>query len=359
MVLPVFKSMQAHGLYVHREHWLKAIAECKTQMLEYQGLARKLLSGPEHLDLFGESSLNLNSPVEVSKALAKLQEPQEAQMALDCYREAAKLVQTYGDNFVAHIDPNTWRIHAQFDSNGTSTGRVSCHSPNLQNLPSDSRFQACLTAPQGRVTIQADYSACELRILADFSGEPVFLQAFETDQDLHAQVALTLFGDIKFRDKAKAINFGIVYGMGTKSLANSIGVSLEKAEQLLNQYFQKHARIKAYLDWSVQQAYHNGYAKTRLGRRLYLDPKQDISRIAKNMPIQGTAAEIAKLAMVRIHERLSQDFQDAYLVNMIHDELVAECNLEDRDTVASILKLEMERAQSEITPRVKPKAEIG
>lgn len=346
--------MSAHGLYVHRDRWQQVIIEVRTQMQEARQKALKLLSGPQHLDLFGESSLNLDSPLEVSKALSQITNTKEALDALKKYRESAKLVQTYGDAFIEHIDPKTWRIHATFEPEGTSTGRVSCHSPNLQNLPSDQRFQACLIAPPGKTLVKADYAACELRILADFSGDPLFLKAFEQDLDLHGQVAIELFGDMKFRDKAKAINFGLIYGMGAKSLAHSLSISVPKAEQLLTQYFQKYSKIKRYLDACVESAYTKGYAETRLGKRLYLDTQQDISRIAKNMPIQGTAAEIIKLAMIKVQDRLS-DFKEAFLVNMIHDELIIECLEQDAKAVGNLLKEEMERAQQEITPRVRAK----
>lgn len=359
MELPeVFEAIKAHGLYFDAARWSAELKQIKTDMLAAQQKARALLSGPEHLDLFGESNLNLDSALEVNKALAKLKDPSEALVALKAYRESAKLIQTYGESFLEHVDPKTSRIHATFDPEGTSTGRVSCHSPNIQNLPSDSRFQACLVAPPGKMLVHADYAACELRILADFSGDPVFLNAFEDDLDLHGQVAQSLFGDIKYRDKAKAINFGLVYGMGAKSLAQSLGLSVYEAEKLLNQYFQKHSKIKSYLDTCVQSAYSKGYAETRLGRRLYLDKTQDISRIAKNMPIQGTAAEMIKLAMVRIHKRLAT-FKEAFMVNMIHDELVVECLGQDAQAVGQILKDEMEQAERELCPRVRPKVEIS
>ncbi|MEI6790471.1 MAG: DNA polymerase A family protein [Myxococcaceae bacterium] len=354
---PVFESMQSHGLYFDFMRWKHELLQIKLDMSLAKNKTRALLSQPRHLDLFGESDLNLDSPAEVNKALLELKNPEEALGVLKTYRECAKLVQTYGDSFLEHVNLKTSRIYTTFDSQGTSTGRVSSHNPNIQNLPSDKRFQACLVAPPGKKLVQADYAACELRILADFSGEPVFLKAFEEDLDLHAQVALELFGDIKYRDKAKAINFGLVYGMGPKSLAQSLAVSQQEAEKLLAKYFQKHAFIKRYLESCVQSAYTKGYAETRLGRKLYLDVAQDISRVAKNMPIQGTAAEMIKLAMIRIHERLAE-FQDAFLVNMIHDELVAECLEQDAEAVALILKQEMESAQRELTPRVKPKAVI-
>lgn len=352
----VFQSMQEIGLYFDAETWRRELILIKTKLLKSQERAKNLLSQPRHLDLFGESDLNLDSPLETSKALQETQNPQEALLALKEYRETAKLIQTYGDAFLEHVHPQTSRIHAVFVPEGTSTGRVSCHHPNLQNLPSDPRFQACLVAPAGKKLIHADYAACELRILADFSGDPVFLKAFEEDRDLHSEVAQALFGSTRYRDQAKAINFGLIYGIGAKSLAKSLSVSQPEAERLLSQYFQKHTAIQRYLEGCVQSAYAKGYVETRLGRRLYLDTQQDISRIAKNMPIQGTAAEIIKLAMTRIHERLLE-FKDAYLVNMIHDELVAESLEADAEAVKHILIHEMEAAQREITPRVRPKAE--
>ncbi|MES2503558.1 MAG: DNA polymerase A family protein [Myxococcota bacterium] len=357
-VLPVFASMQTRGLYIDRQRWHQTIADIKIEMAKARQVALQQLSGPEHLDLFGESTLNLDSPLEVTKAMSRVRVQSEAEVALKHYRECAKLVQTYGDSFLETIDPSTWRIHTTFEPHGTSTGRVSSHNPNIQNLPSDERFQACLIAPPGKTIVQGDYATCELRILADFSQDPIFLKAFDEDQDLHAQVARELFGDASHRDQAKAINFGIVYGMGAKSLAAKLHMSVHEAEQLLAKYFQKHARIAGFLKYCVDSAYQKGYAETKLGHRLYLDPKQDISRIAKNMPIQGTAAEIAKLALVKIHARLAE-FKDAYLVNMIHDELVIECLSSDADAIRDLLKVEMESAQRQITPRVKPKAEVS
>lgn len=356
-VLPVFKSMSHKGLYIDRDRWQKTLQAIKLELQEAKQHALRLLSRPEHLDLFGESTLNLDSPQEVQKALDRVQEPKTALAALKHYRETAKLVQSYGDTFLESIVPQTWRIHSTFEPQGTSTGRVSSHSPNIQNLPSDPCFQACLIAPPGKKLVLGDYAACELRILADFSGEPIFIKAFEEDLDLHAQVALELFGDIQYRPQAKAINFGIIYGMGAQSLASSLSISVLEAEKLLHRYFQKHTRIQAFLKYCVESAYKNGFAQTRLGRKLILDTRQDISRIAKNMPIQGTAAEIAKLAMVQVHKHL-QEFQEAFLVNMIHDELVVECLEADASKIAEVVKYEMELAEKTLIPRVKPKAEV-
>ncbi len=365
--------MESHGLYFNATLWRHHLESIRQQLKTAALKAQQLLGQSRHLNLFGEYELNLDSGLEVKKALeqvlgrhlpdtnhatlAEIQHP--APKALLEYRELAKLVQTYGDSFLEYVDPKTNRIHAHFEPEGTSTGRVSCHSPNLQNLPSLPEFQACLIPPAGRTLVTGDYAACELRVLAHFSQDPTFLKAFEEDRDLHAEVARELFGSAEHRSKAKAINFGLIYGMGAKSLARSLDVPVHQAEHILHRYFEKHPRINGYLKWCVQFAYERGYAETRLGRRLQLDKTQDISRIAKNMPIQGTAAEIAKLAMIKVHERLEHDFKDAFLVNMIHDELVIECAEQDVDAVMQMLKTEMESAEKELIPRVKPKAEVG
>ncbi|MBL4819162.1 MAG: hypothetical protein JKY15_08080 [Deltaproteobacteria bacterium] len=371
-ILPAFAQMEFKGLYFNASRWRKHLSSLNIKLETLRKEAKNLLGSSKHLNLFGESELNLDSGVEVKKALEKLlgrslpntnhstlqsiQHP--ATQALLGYRELAKLINTYGENFLEHVNPSTSRIHAIFEPLGTSTGRVACHSPNLQNLPSDAEFQACLNPPAGRVLVSADYSGCELRVLADFCQDPIFLKAFESDVDLHAQVAQELFGSKEHRAKAKVINFGLIYGMGSRSLAHSLDVSQHEAERVLAHYFQKHPRINSFLKHCVESVYKQGYAQTRLGRRLYLDTNKDISRIAKNMPIQGTAAEIAKLAMIRIHSALKKH-PDAFLVNMIHDEFVVECPEQDAGAIAAILKEQMEIAQKTITPRVRPKAETS
>jgi len=374
----VFADIEHRGLFINRDQWAKHISEAEARMKSSAASARELL---------GEEGLNLDHSVELKKVLEQklgqtiastaqgtLKEINHpAALAIIGYRESAKLVQTYGDGFLGHIHPRTGRIHASFEPLGTSTGRLSCHGPNLQNLPSGKAFHECVQAPPGRSLITADYAGFELRILASLSGDEVFLRAFEQDVDLHAKVASELFGvevsqtkNTHLRQRAKAINFGLVYGMGEKALARQINLSIDEAANLLRKYFETYPGIRRYLDRSVDKALSDGYAQTVLGRKLYFDPnilasnnaRGELSRIAKNMPIQGSGADILKLAMLKLHERLSNNFKDAGMVNTIHDEIVVECQQDNAYAVAQIVKEEMEGAQKALTPNVAPKVTL-
>ena len=387
LVLRAFTAMEHHGLYLNTKRWRALIQKAQAQMDEAKTDAFSYFSTLPDADLFKSSSINLDSSQHVKRALEQLtnttlrdtnqfslaQIDHPAARAVLRYREAAKLVQTYGESFLAFVHPETSRIYATFEPMGASTGRTACHSHNLQNLPSDEAFHACFEAPPNKVLITADYAACELRILAALSKDPVFLDAFEKDVDVHAQVASQMFGvpvnkneNTHLRQRAKAINFGLMYGMGSKALAKTLDISEHEAEELYTQYFNTYPSIKRYLDHCVTQALETGYARTVLGRRLVFDPmtlkgtraKSEISRIAKNMPIQGTGAEICKLAMLRLHERLSANFEEAFLVNMIHDEIVVECLEKDADAVAQAVKEEMENAETSLIPAVTPKADV-
>lgn len=283
----------------------------------------------------------------------------------------AKLISTYGDNFLAHIRIDTGRLHPSFVSLGSSTGRSSCHSPNIQNLPSSQDFHACIKAPPGRSLVSADYSACELRILASFADEPVFIDAFEQNIDIHAQVASQIFKvpvskeeNAHLRQRAKAINFGLMYGMGANALANNLQIEVHEAQELLGLYFRQFPKIKSYLDEAVKTAKENGFVQSAWGRKLVFkdhfgaDSTEDVSRLARNMPIQGTAADMIKLAMISTHELLKRDFTDAFMVNMIHDEIVVECASYDAATIAQMLKAQMEIAQKTMLPNLKPGADV-
>lgn len=386
-VLRSFASMEYRGLYVDGMAWQNLIQDAKQKMSKARELALENLVSGQYVDLFGNCTVNLDSGKEVRDALEKvvghalydthqstlLRLEHPAANAILQYREVAKLVQTYGDNFLCHIDAVSSRIHATFEPIGATTGRVACHSPNLQNLPSGKVFHRCLSAPENKSLITADYAACELKILASLSQDPVFLDAFAKDVDLHSEVATNMFGvpvdkqnNTHLRQRAKAINFGLMYGMGSKSLARSLQISEMQAEELFRQYFNTYPKVKGYLDGCVEKTIKNGYAETVLGRRLVFDKATlenkeafgEISRLAKNMPIQGTGAEIAKLALVRIHRRLTEEFKEAFLVNMIHDELVVECQDQDAQAVAILVQKEMEDAQVALIPNVKPKADI-
>jgi len=264
------------------------------------------------------------------------------------------------------------RVRASFIPLGASTGRVSSRDPNLQNLPSSAEFHAALCAPKGRKLVTADYGTCELRILADLSGDEAFLDAFARGEDLHSAVATRMFGvpvskseRPELRARAKAINFGLMYGMGAAALGRQVGVDKGEAEALLKRYFENFPSVASWLEASVDRALERGFAETVLGRKLFFNEETlkgesargDLGRIAKNMPIQGTSADMTKLAMVRVHERLLE-FDDAGLVNTIHDELVVECRAADAERVADAVVFEMEAAHKTLLRKAPPSVDV-
>lgn len=386
LLLPSIAMMEHKGLYLDPSAFQHFAAEAKNNMLTAQQEALKLLGVNLNRNLFGEVDLNLESTQEVKEALeGLLKRPLEnlsheslhqlkhpAADALLKYREYAKLVKTYAEPFGQLLSTDS-RLHASFEPLGTNTGRMACHSPNLQNLPGEQLFQKALQAPQGRALVTADYAACELRILASLSNDANFIKAFERDADLHAEVASQVFHvpvssteNPHLRARAKAINFGLMYGMGAKALAAQLKLSLSEAEELFERYFAAFPTIRFFLDKLVESALDKGYCETVLGRKLYLDPavlktpeaRGTFSRIARSMPIQGSAADMIKLAMLRLHERLMREFQDAYIVNMIHDELVVECRQEDAHLVKELTQSEMEAAQRLLFSNVPPKVQL-
>jgi DNA polymerase-1 len=386
-VLRPFAAMEHRGLPLDEKAWRHLVAEAEKEAQKHRNTVMVALGDLVQRDLFGEADLNLDSDQDVKAILEKklgralpnvgratLRElGDEAGLALIEYREAHKIVTTYGKAFLEHVHPRTGRVHAHFEPVGASTGRVSCRDPNLQNLPGDNRFHFCVRPGDGRVLVTADYSGCELRVLAALSGDATFIDAFANDRDLHSEVASRMFGEEvskekneHLRQRAKAINFGLIYGMGKEALARQVGVSVVEADDLLTRYFQTYPGIKAHLDRSVDLALERGYAQTALGRKLQFSPEQvaspnargELSRIAKNMPIQGTSADIAKLAMVRLHDRLEKADIDGGLVNMIHDELVVECPADQAEVVADLTRSEMADALQTILPEVKAGVDV-
>jgi len=374
-----FAHMEETGLYVDVNAWRNALSIKTKQADQAAKTCGDFLAPFTQKDLFNNPILNLNSPDEMlslfKKALGKELPAlsNEVLEALDSplakafleYREAYKVVSTYGERFLEYVDARG-RIHAEFHLLAVSTGRVACTKPNLQNLPSDPLFSDCIVAPKGRALVHADFSACELRVLAGLARDRNFLAAINSDEDFHSKVAESLFEkpvskteNPHLRQKAKAVNFGIIYGMGAKGLARSLSISDSEAEDILARYFLRYPEVRDFLEHCVVSARKLGYARTLLGRRLYLPEDGDISRIAKNMPIQGTAAEIAKLAMTRVYERLLQNFPNAHLVNMIHDELVVECDAHDMVEVSKAVQEEMMGAQEALLSSVRPEVEVS
>lgn len=374
-----FAEMERSGMPIDATAWAQLVAEADRERIEAKKQLDRHFASVLNFDLFGVGDLNYESDQELIEAFAKLgialsstrrevllSTGHPAAAAVVEYREHQKIVSTYGQRFLEHVHPKTGRLHPSFKPIGATSGRVSCSEPNLQNIPARSRFRACFRAAPGRRLITADYGAAELRILAEMSGDPVFVRTFHEGGDLHAIVAARIFGkpvskteNPELRARAKAINFGLAYGMGAQGLANQIGAPLDEAERLLERYFQAFPAIRGYLERSAHEALRRGYAETLAGRRQWFNDLVSNQadegtklRIAKNMPIQGTNADMTKVAMARIVRALGEKKLDGRLVNMVHDELVVEAGEGDAEAVRQVVVSEMISSGAEFVRRV-------
>ncbi|NLD83288.1 MAG: DNA polymerase I [Clostridiales bacterium] len=285
------------------------------------------------------------------------------------YRQVVKLNSTYIDALLRKMDASG-RVHSYFDQTGTATGRISSSEPNLQNIPVRTEMgreirKAFVTRP-GYILADADYSQIELRVMAHFSGDEAMVDAFRRGQDIHARTAAEVYGvpmeqvTRDMRSSSKAVNFGLVYGISDFGLARNIGVSRKEAAAFIARYFERYPGVKQYMDDAVKKGYENGCAVTLMGRRRLL-PELKMSnanmrsfgeRAAMNAPIQGTAADIIKLAMVRVHDALKKEGLRAKLILQVHDELLIEAPREEEEKVAAILKTCMEQVYSLSVPLV-------
>ncbi len=290
------------------------------------------------------------------------------------YREIAKLKSTYVDALPKLIHPETGRLHTSFSQTGTATGRLSSSDPNLQNIPVRSELgreiRAAFVAEKGKILLSADYSQIELRIMAHFSQDPVLLQAFRHGEDIHARTAQEVFGvgplaqTAEHRRAAKAINFGIIYGLSAFGLAQQLGIEQKEAAQFINAYFTRYRGVKQYLDNVLVETRKSTMAKTLFGR---IRPIPEISapqmqlrnfaeRTALNSPLQGTAADLIKLAMIAIDERLRKQKLSARMILQVHDELLFEAPAKEREPLEALVKEEMEGVHKLAVPLV---VEIG
>ena len=283
------------------------------------------------------------------------------------YRTLTKLKSTYADGLLKVI-ADDGRIHSNFTMTVTATGRLSSVEPNLQNIPvrkeQGHEIRKMFVAAPGMVFVDADYSQIELRLLAHIAEDETMRNAFRNGEDIHAVTASQVFGvpieevTPNMRSSAKAVNFGIVYGMSAFSLAQDIGVYQNEAQEYINAYFEKYNGVQAYMSGVIEEGKNLGYVSTVYGRRRYV-PELKVSnfnvrssgeRMARNMPIQGTAADIMKLAMVNVHRRLKAEGLSARIILQVHDELIVECPEEEANIVRDILCHEMERAVSLSVP---------
>ena len=346
-----------------------------------QDMAEKITELEQRIYDQAEEPFNINSPKQLGTVLfEKMQLPHgkktktgwstnadvleklrwQAPIVADVleYRQYAKLKSTYADGLLKVIDPDG-RIRTSFQMTVTATGRLSSTEPNLQNIPArtevGSRIRGMFVAAPGNVLVDADYSQVELRLLAHISGDETMQQAFLSGEDFHTLTAAKVFHVApeevtgQMRSRAKAVNFGIVYGISAFSLAQDIGVSVAEAKEYMERYFDTYRGVKHYMEQVVETAREKGYVETIMHRRRALPELKSSNfnmrsfgeRVALNMPIQGTAADIMKLAMVRVEQRLKREGLAAKLIMQVHDELIVECPETEKETVERLLEEEM------------------
>jgi DNA polymerase I len=327
--------------------------------------------------------LNLQPPVRRGKGkvrstaadiLEEMKEQHELPGKVVEYREIAKLKSTYVDALPKLIHPETKRLHTSFSQTGTATGRLSSSDPNLQNIPIRSELgreiRAAFVAEKGQVLLSADYSQIELRIMAHFSKDPVLTESFRNGEDIHARTAQEVFGvgpmaqTGEHRRAAKAINFGIIYGLSAFGLAQQLGIGQKEAAQFISAYFNRYRGVKQYLDNVLVETRKTGMAKTLFGR---IRPIPEINspqvqlrnfaeRTALNSPLQGTAADLIKMAMISIEARLKKEKLAAKMILQVHDELLFELPVKEKGKLEKLVQEEMENVHKLAVPLV---VEIG
>jgi DNA polymerase I len=300
--------------------------------------------------------------------LTKLSLQHDLPLEILGYRNLNKLKSTYIDALPKLVHPKTGRVHTSYNQTVTATGRLSSSDPNLQNIPirteEGNRIRQAFIPEEGRRIVSADYSQIELRILAHVSGDEVLVKAFQQDEDVHARTASQIFGvpleqvTASMRREAKVINFGILYGMSAYGLSQQLGVDAKVAQAYIDAYFERYTGVKSYIDRSLDEARQKGYVSTLLNRRRYLPDiqsaamaiRQAAERMAINTPLQGTAADIIKVAMIRIQGRIEEQGLGTRMIMQVHDELVFEVPEAELQEVCILIKDEMEAVMNLSVP---------
>ena len=361
--------VNAEGLKTEGEDLEKRIAEIESEIYSLVGYEFNLNS-PKQLGVALFEKLGLptkkkgkNGYSTAADVLEELKEIHPAVALLLEYRTLSKLKSTYCDGLLKAVGEDS-RIHSTFNQAETRTGRISSLEPNLQNIPvrrpEGKKLRKFFVAKKGYTLCDADYSQIELRVLAHIADDPIMIGAFEGGVDIHTVTASQVFDmptDMVtplMRSRAKAVNFGIVYGIGAHSLSKDIGVSFKEAQQYIKGYLNTYKGVDKYMQETIEHAKETGYVKTLFGRRRYLPELANSNammrsfgeRVARNAPIQGTAADIIKIAMIRVSDRLKAESLDAKLILQVHDELIVECRQDLKEQVCRILEEEMQGAAS-------------
>jgi DNA polymerase-1 len=372
-LVPVLERVEANGVMIDAAELRRQSIDLGKRMLDAQQKATALCGRTLNLDspkqigalLYDELKLPAlvktpsGAPSTNEEALEAIADQHELPRIILEYRGLAKLRSTYTDKLAEMVNPETGRVHTSYHQAGAATGRLASSDPNLQNIPirteDGRRIRRAFVAPQGRVLVACDYSQIELRIMAHLSGDPALLRAFESGADVHRATAAEVFGKASLeevsgneRRAAKAINFGLMYGMGAFGLARQLGIARGEAQDYIALYFSRYPGVRDYMERTRQQARELGYVETVSGRRLYLPyigsrnqaQRAGAERAAINAPMQGTAADIIKRAMVAVdgwlaaHRDASGEHR-ALMILQVHDELVFEC---DRDFAPTLVE---------------------
>ena len=370
-LVPVLLRMERRGVLIDREmlrrqgvELAKRAEELKTAAHAEAGTEFNVDS-PKQLQQILYEKMNLpvlrktptGQPSTAEDVLEQLAESFTLPQLILDYRSIAKLRSTYADKLPTQVNPDTGRVHTSYHQAVAQTGRLSSTDPNLQNIPirtpEGRRIRQAFIAPPGYVLLAADYSQIELRIMAHLSGDASLIAAFEADRDVHQATAAEVFGvplsevSTDQRRSAKAINFGLIYGMSAFGLARQLGIGRNEAQQYVDLYFERYPGVKAYMDRTREGARETGYVETVFGRRLYLPEirsrnralQQYAERSAINAPMQGTAADLIKLAMIAVDRWCEEEGRDdARLIMQVHDELVLEARTEVVDRVAEAVR---------------------
>lgn len=355
-LVPVLSRMECNGVLVDADQLRKQSAELASQMANLEKEACHIagnpfnLSSPKQLQHLLYHQLNLpvirktpkGQPSTAEDVLEELALHHELPRVILEYRTLSKLKSTYTDRLPERINPETGRVHTSYHQAVASTGRLSSSDPNLQNIPirreSGRRIREAFVAPAGYVLLAADYSQIELRIMAHLSGDKGLLAAFSAEEDIHKATASEVFGippeqvHVEQRRAAKAINFGLIYGMSAFGLAKQLGIGRNEAQKYVDRYFDRYPGVRNYMEEMRLLAAEKGYVETLFGRRLYLPEinshnrlrRTQAERIAINAPMQGTAADIIKRAMIAVDHWLEQTAPEIRLIMQVHDELVLE-----------------------------------
>ena len=375
-LIPVLFDMEREGVSVDyaalMEFSSKFNAELDALRADIYALAGEEfnINSTQQLGKILFEKLNIGSGVKKNKdsksykttaeELEKYAEKHEIVRKILRYRTVQKINSTYIEGFKPLI--KNGRVHTTYNQNNTATGRLSSTNPNLQNIPirteEGKALRKLFTASDGQVLLDADYSQIELRLLAHFSGSKRLIEAYCEGEDIHALTASQVFNvavkevTSQMRRAAKAVNFGIIYGISAFGLSNDLGISAKKAQEYIDRYFEGYSGVKEYMNGNVEQAKRDGYVKTLLGRRRIINElrssnynlRQFGERAAMNMPLQGSSADIIKIAMINVHKKLKEGGYKAKLLLQVHDELVIDCPKDEVQEVSDILKTEMENA---------------